>query len=161
LGLLYLNLLREREHFYDLNDYVVAARALHEHQPLPPRYLYPPLWATLLRPLTPLGGEAIFDLCIVANWGALLLFYGLLYGTLQRYGFARGGAALSALALLAVNVPVLRTLFYGQINLHVANLILLSLLWAGPRPALSAVALSLAVHLKILPLIFVLPFIWE
>jgi alpha-1,2-mannosyltransferase len=66
-----------------------------------------------------------------------------------------------ALVFVAINVPVLRTLVYGQINLHVANLILLALL-AYPRlPVWSALALALAVHLKTSPIVLALPFVTE
>ena len=62
---------------------------------------------------------------------------------------------------MAINVPVLRTLVYGQVNLHVANLILVALL-AYPRlPVWSALALALAVHLKASPVVLVLPFVAE
>ncbi len=63
---------------------------------------------------------------------AVAAFAGLLSLTLVRYGFDRRVSACLVLAFLAVNVPVLRTLVYGQVNLHVANLILLALL-ACPR----------------------------
>ena len=54
---------------------------------------------------------------------------------------------------LAVNVPLLRTLAYVQINIHVVNLILLSLLLYRKHVFLSAIALALASHMKVSPLI--------
>jgi hypothetical protein len=92
---------------------------------------------------------------------AVTAFTGLLALTLARYCFDPRVSAGLAFAFVAINVPVLRTLVYGQVNLHVANLILLALL-AYPRlPAWSALALALAVHLKTSPVVLVLPFVTE
>jgi hypothetical protein len=89
------------------------------------------------------------------------VFAGLLALALARYGFERRLAAVMALGFVAWNVPVLRTLVYGQVNLHVANLVLLALL-AFPRlPAASALALALAVHFKSSPVVLALPFVLE
>jgi len=60
---------------------------------------------------------------------------------------------------LCVNVPILRTMFYVQVNLHVINLILVCLLFCDRNEFLSALALSLAVHLKASPVVLVLAFI--
>ena len=60
---------------------------------------------------------------------------------------------------MCVNVPILRTLGYVQINIHVVNLILLCLLFYPKYAALSALALTLAAHLKVSPVILVLPFL--
>src|SRR5882672_115785 len=52
---LYLNIARERFAFGDVGDYVKAAANLRDGVPFHSRYIYPPLWATLLRPLLGLG----------------------------------------------------------------------------------------------------------
>ncbi|MEA3349752.1 MAG: glycosyltransferase 87 family protein, partial [Chloroflexota bacterium] len=62
---------------------------------------------------------------------------------------------------MVVNVPILRTLVYMQVNLHVVNLIFLSLLLWRRKPFLSALALALAVHFKASPIILVFAFILE
>jgi hypothetical protein len=48
ISFLYANVLRERVGFGDVQDYIAAAIAIINRQPVPPRYLYPPLWATAL-----------------------------------------------------------------------------------------------------------------
>jgi Glycosyltransferase family 87 len=159
LGGLYLNVLRERETFGDFYDYVVAAGQLKTGQPFHPRYLYPPLLATLLSPFVGLGDEFILLLCLTLNWVAVLLAFVLIRRCLLRYGFVSFGATLLAFSALAVNVAVLRTFFYVQTNLHVTNLMLISLL-CYPAPLwASALALALAAHIKTSPLALVLPFV--
>jgi hypothetical protein len=159
LAFSYVTVLRERSDFGDVHDYMAAAFNLAHHQKLHSRYLYPPLFATLLQPLVPLGASAIEFTCIAVNFASLLLLFALLQRTLVRYGFAGPTATLLTFVALAANTPVLRTLFYAQPNLHVANLILLSLLLYPKHCFGSAVALAVAAHIKTAPLILVLPFL--
>ena len=164
LAFLYLNVLRERiEYGHDVYDYTLAATNLFEHHPLHDRYLYPPLFATLLEPLVPWGPQGMVLACIAANYASLLLFFVLVRRTLVRYGFALNTATVCAFGLLCANVPVLRTLFFVQVNLHVANLVLASLLFyvegRSTRVLLSALALALAVHVKISPILLALPYL--
>jgi len=156
---MYLNILRERLNYGDVGDYIKAAKNLSSGVPFHNRYLYPPLWATLLQPLVPFGDYVIFLICFLANYFSLLLFYFLLMKILVRYDYSTNFSALIVFSILCVNVPLLRTLGYVQVNLHVANLILLSLLYYRNNIFLSALALSLAVHLKISPIILILPMI--
>jgi hypothetical protein len=97
----------------------------------------------------------------VLNYVAVLLLMILLYLALQRYRFSKELAALALLGIMAANVPVARTLINHQVNLHVANLILLSLLLFGKHHVWSACSLSLAIHLKVYPLVLVLPFLYQ
>jgi hypothetical protein len=158
---LYANVLRERSEYPDAGDYMRAAFDLSEGRPLHERYIYPPLLAAACELLVPFGRGGMRTALWVGNVVAVAAFAGLLSSTLVRYGFDRRVSAGLVLAFMAVNVPVLRTLVYGQVNLHVANLILLALL-AYPRfPVGSALALALAVHLKSSPVVLVLPFLTE
>jgi hypothetical protein len=159
VALLYVNFLRERIAYGDIFDYIKAASNLFQGEHLHARYLYPPLWATLLKPLVPLGWRAIFDLCWLLNALSLFAFFFLLHATLKRYGFSPRLAALVAAAFLLVNVPVIRTLCYVQVNIHVMNLILLALLLYPRSIAFSALAMSLAVHFKASPAVLVLAFL--
>ena len=158
---LYANVLRERLEYPDTGDYMRAAFDLAEGRPLHERYIYPPLLAALLEPLVPLGRGALRTALWVANLLAVPAFTALLALALVRYGFERRLAALVGLAFVVFNVPVLRTLVYGQVNLHVANLVLLALLAHPRRPAGSSLALALAVHLKTSPVVLALPFLSE
>lgn len=156
---LYLNILRERETFGDFFDFVTAAVQLARGEPLHARYLYPPLLATVLAPLLSLGDYFVFLACVAANLLAVLLGFVLLRRCLIRYGFVDVAATLLSFCALAVNVAVLRTLFYVQTNLHVTNLMLLALLCYPTRLWASALALALAAHIKTSPLALVLPFV--
>jgi hypothetical protein len=158
---LYANLLRERLEYPDTGDYMRAAFDLAEGRPLHERYIYPPLLAAALEPLVPFGRGALREALWVSNLLAVPVFTALLALSLGRYGFERRLSALLALACVAVNVPVLRTLAYGQVNLHVASLMLLALLAHPRRPEGSALALALAVHLKTSPVVLALPFASE
>ncbi|MCC7118133.1 MAG: DUF2029 domain-containing protein [Anaerolineales bacterium] len=157
----YLNVLRERIRYGDIGYYIEAAFKLYQHQPLPDTYIYPPFWATLLSLLTPLGEDGMLIVCWLANLLSLFAFYYLLCRTLERYQFKAESAAIVTTVFMLVNMPLLRTLLYVQVNLHVLNLIFLSLLLYKNKPFLSALALALAVHLKASPMILVLAFLLE
>ena len=54
IALVYVNLLRERVAYGDIDFYAEAAQALHKGNPLPDTYLYPLLWASVLEIAAPL-----------------------------------------------------------------------------------------------------------
>ncbi|HMB24254.1 MAG TPA: glycosyltransferase family 87 protein, partial [Anaerolineales bacterium] len=165
LAFLYINILRERIRYGDIDYYTQAAFALIKNEPLPDTYFYPPLWATLLSFLAPLGEDGILLIAWIANVLSFLLFYLLLHRTLELYQFKPGAAALATTLFLLVNMPVIRTFMYVQVNFHVMNFILLSLLLYRDRPLLSALVLALAIHFKaspaVLALAFLLQFNWK
>jgi hypothetical protein len=161
VAFLYLNILRERVRYGDIDYYTQAAFALINDKPLPDSYLYPPLWATLLSFLTALGEEGILLIAWIANVLSLLLFYFLLQRVLVHYQFRPNAAALTATLFTLVNMPLIRTLMYVQVNFHVMNLIFLSILFYEDRLFLSALALALAVHFKASPAVLVLAFLLE
>lgn len=161
LGFAYLNILRERPEYGDINYYVQAALNLHAGQPLPSEYFYPPLWANVLEIFLPLGEKTIFYIAWTLNFLSLLAFYILLEKTLERYHFSPRLAAFTTTTFLLVNATLLRTLVYVQVNLHVLNLILLGILLYRRYPFLSALAMALAVHFKASPAVLVLAFLLE
>ncbi len=157
----YLNILSERFRYGDYTYYFDAAVKLHDHQPLPGSYFYLPLWATFIQYLAPLGLNTFFLILWLLNFLSLLLFYILLLRALERYGFSSQLAALVTILFILANAPLLRTLAYVQINLHVLNFILLSLLLYPRHSFLSALCLAVAVHLKTSPAVLVLAFLLE
>jgi hypothetical protein len=161
IALLYLNILRERVRYGDIDYYTQAAFALIKNTPLPDTYFYPPLWATLLSFLTPLGENGILLIAWIANVLSLLLFYVLLQRVLALYQFNSFAAALTSALFIIVNMPVIRTFMYVQVNFHVMNFILLSILFYRDRPFLSALMLALAIHFKASPVVLVLAFLLE
>ncbi len=163
VALVYLNLLRERPEYGDIEYYTRAAFDLAAGKPLPPQYFYPPLWAALLAWLTPLGEGGLFLFVWLFNLLALFAFYFLLARLLECYGFSPSLAASATTVFMLANAPLLRTMVYLQVNLHVLNAVFLSLLLFRRWPALSALALSLAVHLKASPAALALAFllVWD
>jgi len=161
LAFLYLNVLRERVRYGDIDYYIQAAFALVRDKPLPDTYFYPPLWATLLSLLTPLGENGILLIAWIANVLSLFLFYFLLHRTLELYQFKPNAAALMTTLFILVNMPVIRTFMYMQVNFHVMNFILLSILFYQDRVFLSALMLALAVHFKASPIVLVLAFLLQ
>ncbi|MBI1794427.1 MAG: DUF2029 domain-containing protein [Chloroflexi bacterium] len=156
-----LNLLRERADYGDVEYYARAALDLYAGKPLPPEYLYPPLWANILELFAPFGEKAIAYFAWTLNLFSLFVFYFLLTKTLERYNFSARLAALTTTLFLLVNATLLRTLFYVQVNLHVLNFILLGILLYRDRPFLSALAMALAVNFKASPAVLALAFLLE
>lgn len=163
VALVYLNLLRERPEYGDIEYYTRAAFDLAGGKPLPPQYFYPPLWAAFLAWLTPLGEGGLFLFVWLLNLFGLFAFYFLLGRVLERYGFAPRLSALVTTVFMLVNAPLLRTMVYMQVNLHVLNAVFLSLLLFRRSPTLSALTMALAVHLKASPAVLVLAFLlaWD
>jgi hypothetical protein len=161
VALVYLNLLRERPEYGDVEFYIDAAFKLSAGKPLPNEYFYPPLWASLLAWLTPLGEDGIFLIVWLFNLLGLFAFYFLLSKTLILYGFSSRLAALVTTGFMLANAPILRTMVYMQVNLHVLNAVFLGLLLYRRFPALSALAMAVAVHLKASPAVLVLAFLLD
>lgn len=159
--LLYLNLLRERIAYGDLTSYVLGANNLYNGEPFNRLYIYPPFWAMLLKPLVPYGEDAFLNVLWTLNIVSLMAFYFLLGRVLQRYGFSERLAAIVVTLFMVVNMPLLRTMYYLQVNLHVLNLIFISLLLFPRSRILSALALSLAIHFKASPAALALAFLLE
>ena len=161
VALVYLNLLRERTEYGDVEYYIDAAFRLSAGEALPSEYFYPPLWAALLAWLAPLGKGGLFFVVWLFNLLSLLAFYFLLSKTLHLYGFSPRLAALVTTIFMLANAPLLRTMVYMQVNLHVMNAVLIGLLFYRRFPALSALGMALAVHLKASPAVLVLAFVLE
>ena len=157
----YLNILSERFRYGDYTYYLDAAISMYKNQPVAGGYFYPPLWATLTQYLVPFGENTFFIVLWLLNFFSLMAFYVLLLRILERYGFSSRVAALVTTLFILVNVPLLRTLVYVQINIHALNFILLSLLFYPKRAFLSALMLAIAIHLKASPTVLVLAFLFE
>lgn len=125
-------------------------------------YIYPPLLAQLNLPLTGLSQAAYFRFLYVLNM--LLTFLGL-YLTIELLELRRCRTLLPALfpfALLLANEPLLTTIHHGQVNLLVFDAVLLSLIFQKKdKPFPAAFFLSLAVFIKIYPVLFILPFLFS
>jgi hypothetical protein len=78
VALMYLNVMRERNRYGDIDYYIKAARSLVEGRPLPTTYFYPPLWATILKYLYAYGDDFILAFAWTLNILALFGFFLLL-----------------------------------------------------------------------------------
>jgi len=162
VSLVYLAFLREHVQFMDYRAFVQAARTMLAGQPLPERYIYPPLWAFSLSLLQRAFGEQAPALaCFATTHISLVAFYVLGVLLLARCGVSRTLASLLMFAAVVVNVPILRNVVYVQVNLLLIDLVLAGLLVMRRSTLLSALFFALATHLKIVPVLFVPVFIYR
>lgn len=157
----YLNFLSERWRYGDYTYYWESAKTMYANQPLHGSYFYPPLWATLTQYLVPAGQDVFFIVLWLLDFVSFVGLYLLLQKVLERYGFQTRLAAAVTTVFMLANAPLLRTLVYVQINVHVLDLILLSMLLYPKHALWSALMLALAVHLKASPAVLVLAFLLE
>ena len=161
VAFLYLNVLRDRLTYGDVMPYLRGAAALAQHKSFSHTYIYPPLWAILLQPLVKLGTPIATNILWVFNFLGLCAFYFLCAKLLQRYGFSERTSAIVMTIFMLVNVPILRNMYYMQVNLHVLNLMFLSMLLRRRSAFLSALAMAISIHLKLSPILLVLAFLLE
>lgn len=177
LGFEYLNMVREphRAGVGDFPVYYEAAVSMSRSEPIQGRahaqiaagselqpgnlYIYPPLLAATLSPLVFLSEEGLGYVFHLANYFGVIMLAVLLYWILPRYGISREVAGIGLVLLLAINVPISRTLIYHQVNVFVFDLMLLGLYFFPRSCFLSALSLTLAMHLKVYPALLVIPFI--
>ena len=161
VALTYLNVMRERSRYGDIDYYIEAATALYKGKPLPDSYFYPPLWATILKYFVPRGEEFILAFVWTLNILSLFIFYFLLRRVLEEYDFAPRMATAVTVVFMIANTTILRTLGYMQVNLHMLDFIFLALLLFRPSRFFSAFFMALAVYLKASPVILALAFLLE
>jgi hypothetical protein len=161
VAFMYLNVMRERIRYGDIDYYIKAAKSLLKDQPLPTTYFYPPLWATILKYMVVYGDDFILTFVWTLNILALFAFYFLLQRVLEKYGFAPRMATLITTVFMLVNTTILRTLGYMQVNLLMLDFIFLGLLLFQRSSFWSALCMALAVYLKASPAVLVLAFFLE
>jgi hypothetical protein len=137
-----------------------------------PAYIYPPLPAQAIasvyrviagRFLSPKDGHwdtiwrLIFDVYQCTQYVLLLLAYFLSYMLARSIGLRRTPALLLVTALMLVNYPLARTLKFNQVNLWILNSFLAALLLLRRYPLVSGAAIALGVHIKLYPLILLVP----
>jgi hypothetical protein len=164
----------ERRFDYDCYEY--AGRALLAGQsPYQAGliYLYPPLTAKAMAGAFlavesasealgwSAGREAIWErvfyLYQCAQLALVVLAYFLLLRFARRLGLTLQWIPALIGGLLVFDDALFRTLRHGQINLWVLDLSLFALLAARRLPALAGLALALAGHVKLYPLLALLP----
>lgn len=101
--------------------------------------------------------DLVFYLYEATQFFQLILAFALCYGLARRLGLEAQRAGVLVACLFLFNNPLLATLKHNQVNLWVLNLILLALLWLPRAPILSGLAVALGGHIKLYPLILLLP----
>lgn len=117
-------------------------------------FIYPPISLFLFAPLTLVSLKVA---SVVAAVGSVLAGLCLVAALHSRFEPLRSDpwSLVAAVAVFFVSAPVWVTLLYGQINLLVAALVVVDLLWLARRPRFSGVGIGIAAGLKLTPAIFV------
>jgi hypothetical protein len=159
---------------YDCYEYAGRALLLGENPHLRGLiYIYPPLTAQAMalafRVLEFLTGQLgwalerdaiwdhVFYLYQCAQLHLILLTYFLCRRLVRQAGIASLWASLLVAVLLLFDNALFRTLRHGQINLWVLDFALIGILFSRRAPLLAGVGIALAAHLKLYPLILLVP----
>jgi len=159
---------------YDCYEYAGRALLLGENPHLRGLiYLYPPLTAQAMalafRVVEFLTGQLGWALSRDAVWDhvfylyqcaqlcLILLTYFLCRCLARQAGLASFWASLLVAALLLFDNALFRTLRHGQINLWVLDFALIGILFSRRAPLLGGLGIALAAHLKLYPLILLVP----
>lgn len=154
--------------------YEAAAKAILDGaNPYGKCYFYPPLAAQVMAALFRLGQAAtlavrrpvedmhiwyvIFYVYQCAQFYLIALAYLLCCRVARRMGAQAHWASLTVAALLLFNNALVRTIRHNQVNLWVLDLELLALLLVVERPWLGGLAVALAGHIKVYPLLLLGP----
>jgi alpha-1,2-mannosyltransferase len=136
-------------------------------------YLYPPFTAQVMalayRMLEPVvtalpmsnGPEAgwfyLFYLYQCAQYLLLLAAFVLCRRFVRRLGVDNLTASVMVAAVFLLNNPLVRTLKHHQVNLWILDFMLLAVLFLSNRAWISGLAVAIAAHIKLYPLILLLP----
>lgn len=101
--------------------------------------------------------DLVFYLYEATQFFQVILAYALCYRLARRLGLEALRAGVLIAVLFLFNNPLLATLKHNQVNLWVLNLILFALLWLPRYPLLSGLCVALGGHIKLYPLILLLP----
>jgi hypothetical protein len=163
----------------DFSAYRTSAEALLEGQSPyghSPAYIYPPLLAYIIAFMyktvqwisvnifsTQLKAKdyffLVFYLFQVIQYGLTLISYGLVYLFAQSLNHTKYSAALLVTLLFLANLPLLRNFRMNQVNLWVLIVLLLAILLVDRNPILAGAIVAVGAHLKIYPLIILLPWL--
>lgn len=147
----------------DFSAYFDAAVAMRSgvaiNQDVPRLYLYPPLLASLLQPLTVFGLMPVLGLFKLGSQVMLGLVVVLLHRVSGSARYTPVAAAVALGVVFMANAPLHHNFVFSQVNVYVLTAMLLSV-WLYPRSWVwSAVALAVGTHLKVYPVLLVLPFL--
>ena len=121
-------------------------------------YIYPPLWAVIVAPLTTiLGPQGFFNLVLLLQIPLLAASVALAGSLIRPAAMPRWLWALNGVGILVLSIQSVHAVWQGQPTIAVGFLVLLAFerLGAG-RPAAAGAALALAAAIKLTPALFVL-----
>lgn len=135
-------------------------------------YLYPPLimqglslaWRFVLDVFSfnsDFAWDIVFYFYQSVQFLLLVLFCILLYLFGRKLKMAPLVSAVAAGILLTFNNPLIRTLEYNQVSLLLLNLVLLSMLLTDRYPFTAGLISSVAVHIKIFPILMFFPWLFR
>jgi len=125
-------------------------------------YLYSPVLAQLFIPLTLLDYPDYFFFLFIFNVLLTFLSIFLIYKLLELKEVETQLPLVFLFFILVGNIPLHVTIDYGQINMLVFNLILLSMaLLKSDKKFISSLLLCLAIFFKIYPALFLVLFLFE
>jgi Glycosyltransferase family 87 len=153
------------------NAGAAVVNALNPFTGNPACYLYPPLPAqflgfiyqavhhsALLPPaLSDKAWDVVFYFYQCIQFFQLTLAYFLTYLLAQTMGLKSFQSLGLVSGLFLFNFPLVRTLEFSQVNLWILNCFLLAVLLLQRFPLLSGLAIALGGHIKLYPLILLLP----
>lgn len=156
IAMAHLSILAEAVTFGDWKLYAEAAARVLAGAPLPGGYLYPPLWAFFLAGIQSLWGPAgPIVACFALNQLSLWAFFVLGSLFLRRCGLSLALASILLFVAMLINVPLRDNTVFVQVNLLLADFVLVAVLLAERYQVFSALSLALGTHLKIVPVLLV------
>lgn len=130
-------------------------------------YIYPPLLAQCIglahrigqamMGSSSAGWEAAFYIYQAHQFLLVCLFSGLLYRFCRNLGWDETVSAIAVTVCILINLPLLVALNWNQASLAVAALFLAALILAERHPVAAGLSLALGAHLKLYPLVLVVP----
>lgn len=164
---------------YDFSAYQTSAKALLKGQSPyghSPAYIYPPLlvyffaflyktvqWISVNTFSTQLKSKEYFFLVFylfqVIQYGLTLISYGLVCLFARSLNHTKYSASLLVTLLFLANLPLFRNFRMNQVNLLVLISLLLAILLVDRNPILAGAFIAIGTHVKIYPLIVLLPWI--
>lgn len=146
----------------DIFDFYWAAEAFYQGKDIyavgDPGYIYPPLLAFLMQPLTLLGETAAATLWVFLNAALASFLCWLGVDTARRalgVAWPRERTIIASCATFLFLADGFRNeLEWGNCNLVILAPVLLAVRWLATRPVLAGVLLAFAAALKYLPILF-------
>lgn len=149
-------------HIYDQKDFQGLADSIFGKSIVVFPYIYWPILAQIFTPLAFLEYPLYSQLFLIINILLTFLCLYLIYSILDLKSRTSNMTLIFLFLIILVNTPLQTSLHHGQINILVFGIVLLSLLLLKHKKEYSSsFLLSLAVYLKIYPILFLILFFFQ